>query len=131
MLELLNFLYSVVSMIDSNLANGPIYFNCYPRFSMNMHNPSILSSLTLNIKTKNMKIIKYPQTIAIVYRIYYKVMTTQLNPRPICQSVRGETLLLQNNPNSTQACRYHGPRPGTLSQPAQPKSVRPRKIQTS
>ena len=45
----------VLSMIDSNLTSGPIYFNyCYPKFSMNIHDPSILSSLTLNIKTKNM-----------------------------------------------------------------------------
>ena len=30
-------------------------------------------------------------------------MTTQLNPRAICQSVKDETLLLQYNPNNTQA----------------------------
>ena len=30
-------------------------------------------------------------------------MTTQLNPRAICQSIKDETLLLQYNPNNTQA----------------------------
>ena len=30
-------------------------------------------------------------------------MTTQLNPRAICQFVKDETLLLQYNPNNTQA----------------------------
>ena len=90
-------------MIDSNLANGPIYFNCFPNFSMNINDPSILSSLTLNIKTKNMNFVEKAQTIAIIYRIYYKVMTTQLNPRAICQSVKDETLSLQYNPNNTQA----------------------------
>ena len=30
-------------------------------------------------------------------------MTTQLNPRVVCQSVKDETLLLQYNPNNTQA----------------------------
>ena len=42
------------------------------------------------------------QTIAIIYRTYYKVMTTQLNPRAMCQSVKDKTLLLQYNPNNTQ-----------------------------
>ena len=30
-------------------------------------------------------------------------MTTQLNPRTVCQSIKDETLLLQYNPNNTQA----------------------------
>ena len=47
---------SILNMIDSNLANGLVYFNCFPNFSMNINDPSILSSLTLNIKTKNMNI---------------------------------------------------------------------------
>ena len=74
-------------MIDSNLANGPIYFNRYPSFSMNRNNPIILSNLTLNIKMKNITFVEEAQTIAIIYKIYYKVMTTQLNPKAmsICQ----------------------------------------------
>ena len=31
-----------------------------------------------------MNFVKETQTIAIIYRIYYKVMTTQLNPRIVC-----------------------------------------------
>ena len=75
------FFDSDLSMIDFNLTNGPVYFNyCYPNFSMNIHDPSIFSSLILNIETKNMNFVEHAQTIVIVYRIYYKVMTTQLNP---------------------------------------------------
>ena len=66
----------VFRIIDSNLANGHVYFNCYPKFSMNIHDPSILSGLSLNIKMKNMNFIEEAQTIAIIYKIYYKVMTT-------------------------------------------------------
>ena len=72
---------SVLSMIDLNLTNSPVYFNCcYPNFSMNIHDPSILFSLILNTETKNMNFVEHAQTIVIVYRIYYKIMTTQLNP---------------------------------------------------
>ena len=45
-------------MTNSILANGPIYFNCYPSFSMNRNNPIILSNLTLNIKMKNMTFVE-------------------------------------------------------------------------
>ena len=81
----------VLIMIDSNLANGPVYFNYFPKFSMNINDPSILSSLTLNITTKNMNFVE-AQTIAIIYRIYYKIMTIQLNLRVVCQSLKEETL---------------------------------------
>ena len=50
-----------------------------------------------------MNFVEEAQTIAIINRIYYKVMTTQLNPRVVCQSIKDETLLLQYNPNNTQA----------------------------
>ena len=81
----------------------PFILIAFPYFSMNINDPSILSSLTSNIKTKNMNFVEEAQTIAIIYRIYYKVMTTQLNPRVVCQSIKDETLLLQYNPNNTQA----------------------------
>ena len=68
---------------------------------MNINDPSILSSLTLNITTKNMNFVE-AQTIAIIYRIYYKIMTIQLNLRVVCQSVKEETLSLQYNPNNTE-----------------------------
>ena len=47
---------------------------------MNINDPSILSNLTLNIKTKqkNMNFVEEVQTITRIYRIYYKVVTTQL-----------------------------------------------------
>ena len=62
---------------------------------MNINDPSILSILTLNIKTKNMNFVEEAQTITIIYRAYYKVMTTQLNLRAVCQFVKDEALLLQ------------------------------------
>ena len=47
---------------------------------MNINDPSILSNLTLNIKTKhkNMNFVEEVQTITIIYKIYYKMTTTQL-----------------------------------------------------
>ena len=50
-----------------------------------------------------MNFVEEIQTIAIIYRIYYKVIITQLNLKVVCQSIKDETLLLQYNPNNTQA----------------------------
>lgn len=89
----------VLSMIDLNIANGSIYFNYFPNFSLNLNEPIILSSQTLNIKTKNMNFIEEAQTIVIIYRIYYKIITIQLN----LIVVNNEILLLQYNPRNTQS----------------------------
>lgn len=89
----------VLSMIDLNLPNGSIYFNYFPNFSMNLNEPIILSSQTLNIKTKNMNFIEEAQTIVIIYMIYYKIITIQLN----LIVVNNEILLLQYNPRNTQS----------------------------
>ena len=89
----------VLSIINLNLANGSIYFNYFPKFSMNLNEPIILSSQTLNIKTKNTNFIEEAQTIVIIYRIYYKIITIQLN----LIVVNNEILLLQYNPRNTQS----------------------------
>ena len=51
-LELQDFFYYVLGMTNSNLVNGHIYFYCFPNFSINLNDPSILLCLSLNIKTK-------------------------------------------------------------------------------
>ena len=37
-----------------------------------------------------MNFVEETQTIAIIYRLYYKVVTTQLNPRVMYQFVKDE-----------------------------------------
>ncbi|KAG5631412.1 hypothetical protein H5410_003129, partial [Solanum commersonii] len=31
-----------------------VYFNCYPNFSVDINDPNVMDSLTLNVKTKNL-----------------------------------------------------------------------------
>ena len=52
--RLLNFEDSLLGVLQSNLANGPVYFNCYPNFSVDINDQNVLDTLTLNIKTRNM-----------------------------------------------------------------------------
>ena len=39
----------------------------FSNFSINLNDPSILSSLNLNIRTKNMNFVQQAQTIVIIY----------------------------------------------------------------
>ena len=83
-----NLLILFLVWLIQTLQMVPFFLIVFPYFSMNINDPSILSSLTSNIKTKNMNFVEKAQTIAIIYRIYYKVITIQLNPRVVCQFVK-------------------------------------------
>ena len=38
-------------MVESSLYQGPIYFNCYPNFSVSLIDETILQTLELDIET--------------------------------------------------------------------------------
>ena len=79
--RLLNFDDSLLGVIQSNLADGPVYFNCYPNFLVDINDPNIMDVLTLNVKTKNMNSKDNTREIAIIYRVYYRLMGTTLAPQ--------------------------------------------------
>ncbi|CAL9025746.1 unnamed protein product, partial [Prunus brigantina] len=70
---------SVLGMIESSLCNGPVHFDCYPDFTVSLNDPHILKTLTLNIKTSGYNVLPGTQPLALVYRIYYKVTSTNMN----------------------------------------------------
>ena len=45
-----DFSNSLLGMVQSNLENGPVYFNCYPNFTLSLHDPHILSALMLDLQ---------------------------------------------------------------------------------
>ena len=93
----LNLDNSLLAMMESNLANGSVYFNSYPNFSISTFDPNILDTFTLTVKSKNMNFVSNSRSIAVVYRVYYKVMTTTLNPKAKHTLTRNETLVFEAN----------------------------------
>ncbi|KAL4184491.1 hypothetical protein AMTRI_Chr10g225890 [Amborella trichopoda] len=83
-------------MVESSLCSGPIYFNCFPNFSVSLTDPNILDILTINLKTHGFNMIHGSQNLAIVYRIYYKVMNT-LSPNTLKLDQKDQTILFQTN----------------------------------
>ncbi|KAJ8552789.1 hypothetical protein K7X08_020182 [Anisodus acutangulus] len=95
--RMLNFEDSLLGVLQSNLARGPVYFNCYPNFSVDIQDENILDTLTLNIKTKNMNNKINTKEIAVIYRVYYRLMKTTLAPKAKLMSNKGVTMLMEAN----------------------------------
>ena len=92
----LRFNDSLLGMMETSLHNGPIYFNCYPNFFLILSDRNIMNALTLNVKTDGYYMKKGSKPLAIIYRIYYKLMKTTLDPQSMVEpSPKGHTLLLQ------------------------------------
>ena len=98
----LRFNDSLLRMMETSLHNGPVYFNCYPNFALSLSDKNIMDALTLNIKIDGYYIKEGLEPLAIIYRIYYKLMKTTLDLQSMVKpSPKGHTLLLQaSTPNS-------------------------------
>ena len=88
-------------MVESSLYQGSIYFNCYPNFSVSLTDETVLQTLELDIETSGYNMLESAQLLVIVYRIYYKLMKTILEPQALIESAKGKTLLLQASINNS------------------------------
>ncbi|KAK2991115.1 hypothetical protein RJ640_029398, partial [Escallonia rubra] len=48
----LSFDDSLLGMVETSLCNGPMYFNCYPNFSVSLSDPHIMDVLTVAFNTQ-------------------------------------------------------------------------------
>lgn len=52
----LNFQNSLLTYLKSNLEGGPVFSNCYPKFTIDLIDGAILNALTLQMETKNLNL---------------------------------------------------------------------------
>ncbi|GKB73513.1 enzymatic polyprotein [Tanacetum coccineum] len=102
--RLLKFDQSLLALAESNICNGPIYFNCYPDFTIALNDPNILDVLTLDIKTKNIEIKEGSDPLVVIYRVYYKTMTTTVDPRSKIDRTKDETVIFEANLENSSIC---------------------------
>ena len=89
---------SLLGLMQANTSFGPVYFTCYPNLELDcMNDKSIHKALTLNIPTQNYDMDPRSRNILIVYRVYYKVMTSAVNPNCLLFSPKDQTLIWQAN----------------------------------
>ena len=85
----------LLRIVESSIFQGLIYFNCYPNFAVSLTYKTVLQTLELDIETSSYKMLEGTQILVIVYRIYYKLMKTTLEPQALMESPKVKTLLLQ------------------------------------
>ena len=91
--------------METSLHNGPVYFNCYPHFALSLFDRNIMDALTLNVKTDGYYMKEGLEPLAVIYRIYYKLMKTTLDPQSMVDpSPKGYTLLLQTSTLDIRLC---------------------------
>ena len=71
---------SILCMITASMYDGSIYFNCYPDLTLALDEPNIVKTLTLNIASSGYHVEEGSKPFALIYRIYYRLMGTQMNP---------------------------------------------------
>jgi hypothetical protein len=89
----LNFRASTVGMIQSFVYAGPIHFDVFPNMSVSLDDIHVLKSLPLNLQTKVYDMEEGSRPLAIIYRIYYRLMKTNFNPQAIFKDPNGCTLI--------------------------------------
>ncbi|KAG7987181.1 hypothetical protein I3843_03G120200 [Carya illinoinensis] len=100
----LNYNNSILGIIQTSIIDGPIHFNCYPDLTVDLFDKNVLSSLTLSVKTSGFDMVEGSRPISLVYRIYYRVLSTSLEPKAKIKSPKNETVLmysLTSNSNIT------------------------------
>ena len=86
---------SLLGTIKSSLSCGPVHFNYFPNFTVGLHDPHIMKVLTFNIKTHGTLMLQGTQQIALIYKVYYKCIRTNMNVQALNKRKIGETTLIQ------------------------------------
>ena len=103
----LNFRISILGMIQFSLFAGPIHFDVFPNMTLSLDDANMLKALSLNLLTAGYDMKEGSRPLAIIYRIYYRLMKTNLNPQAIIKDSGGSTLLIQS---STQDAHIRTPK---------------------
>ena len=82
---------SILGIIKSSLHNGPMYFDYFFDFTLSLSDKHLLKALNLNIKTSEYEMLEGSQPLALIYRIYYKCIRTNLNIHALVKSPKAQT----------------------------------------
>jgi len=87
---------SLLAMVQSNVCNGLIYFNCCPNYSVDLTDPLILQTLVLDVYWMTDKFKELSKNLAVTYRVYFRLLSSKLNPKfSIIPRKKEETVLIQ------------------------------------
>ena len=88
---------SIIGAIQTGLHDGPIYFQCFPNFTVRLRDANILDLVVLHIKTHGFKFKPRNSLVSIITRFTYKSMTTSVGSGALCTSPKGKTTLFHSD----------------------------------
>ena len=87
--RLVDFQKSMLGTLEATLCNQVAYFGCFPNFSTSLDDAA--HCLRLRVKTDGTSMKEGMQELAIVYRVYYKLMSTTVEPKTKVTNIPGLT----------------------------------------
>ncbi|KAK2658286.1 hypothetical protein Ddye_004819 [Dipteronia dyeriana] len=92
---------SILGMAETTLTFGPIYFQCYPNFTIALNTDEHKGKcLVIDIQTHNYKFLERSSPYKLVYRVQYRVLTSGLIPSFIPPSIPiGQTICFNASPS--------------------------------
>ncbi|KAK9668629.1 hypothetical protein RND81_13G073100 [Saponaria officinalis] len=85
-----------MAVVQTNVCNGPVYFNCFPDYTVDLSYPLIQESLILDLHVSENKFKEFAKFFAIVFRIYFRLMSSTVNPKFIHEpSLKEETVFIE------------------------------------
>ena len=88
---------SIIGAVQAGLNDGPVYFQCFPNFTVRLRDANILDLVVLHIKTHGFKFKKGNNLVSIITRFAYKSMTISVGSRTLCTGPKGETTLFYSD----------------------------------
>ena len=74
---------ALLGMVEANVSQELIHFNVNPDLTLSLDDGAPEKALTLKINTSGYHMIEGSCPLALVYRIYYKLLKTNLNPQAL------------------------------------------------
>ena len=75
---------SIIEAIQVGLNDGPVYFQCFPNFTIRLRDVDILDSVVLHVKTHGFKFKEGNSPVSIITRFAYKSMTISVGFGALC-----------------------------------------------
>ena len=88
---------SIIGVVQAGLNDGPVYFQCFPNFTVRLRDADILDSVILHVMTHGFKFKLGNSLVSIITKFAYKSMTTSVGSRALCTSPKGETTLFYSD----------------------------------
>jgi hypothetical protein len=80
-----------LGMVEANISQGPISFNVNSDLTLSLDDGAPKKALTLRINTSGYHMIEGSRHLALIYRIYYKLFKTNLNPQALTKDPKDQT----------------------------------------